>query len=421
MDKRTFLKSLSLLGVGASPLLACVDRMVRAVENVPDTEVAQDERFWAEIRSKYRLKPDYINLEGGYYCMMPEEILERYLEHVREINYQASYYMRTVKNDDKRRMVEMLAELGHCSPDELAITRNATESLDLVIGGMHWKAGDEAVMAAQDYGAMLDMFELQARRHQIVNRVVSLPNHPKDDAEIVDLYARAITDRTRLLMVCQMVNITGQILPVKKIADMAHEKGVDVMVDGAHAFAHIDSDIPSLGADYYGASLHKWLSAPLGCGLLWVAKEKIPELWPLFAESPKEEGDIARLNHTGTTPVHVDIAIADAIEFHKRLGPGRKEARLRYLQRYWTQRVRGLPRVSVNTPEQPQRACGIANVGIEGIEPKTLARRLLDEHGIWTVGIDRPGVRGARITPNVYTSTAELDALVGALKALSRA
>jgi len=421
MNKRTFLKQMSVLGLGASPLFAYIERLVRALEETPDVDVARDEEFWAKIRAGYRLKSDYINLENGYYCMMPQEILERYLEHVREVNLQASYYMRKEQSQNRRKVVEMLAQTAHCSPDSLVITRNATESLDLVIGGLHWKAGDEAVMAEQDYGAMLDMFRLQAERNGIVNRRVSVPNDPADDQEIVDLYASAITDRTRLLMVCHMINITGHVLPVKKICDMAHARGVEVMVDGAHAFAHIDSDIPALGADYYGASLHKWLGAPLGCGILWVKPDKVEKLWPLFAGSKRPMDEISRLNHTGTKPVHVELGIADALAYHDRLGASRKEARLRHLQTYWTSQVRDLPRIIVNTPRDPMRSCAIANVAVEGMAPSDLSRRLMEDHGIWTVAINRPGVLGCRITPNIYTTLAELDALVGALRAIAAA
>lgn len=217
-----------------------------------------------------------------------------------------------------------------------------------------------------------------------------------------------------------MINITGQILPVKKICDMAHKKGVQVMVDGAHAFAHIDFNIPDLNCDYYGASLHKWLSVPLGAGLLYVKKENISKVWPLLAESEKPENDIARLNHTGTIPVHTDLAIANAIEFYKKVGAKRKEDRLRYLQNYWTKQARTIPNVILNTPEDISRSCAIANVGIKGMKPSVMAERLLKEHKIYTVAIDSKGVQGCRITPNIYTSTQDLDQLVNALKTLSK-
>jgi selenocysteine lyase/cysteine desulfurase len=300
----------------------------------------------------------------------------------------------------------------------LIVTRNTTESLDLVIMGYPWQAGDEAVMAEQDYGAMLDMFRQVAERHGIVNRMVLVPNHPTSDEEIVSLYERAITSKTRMLMVCHMVNITGQILPVRKICEMAHRRGVQVLVDGAHAVAHIGVNLRELGCDYYGASLHKWLSVPLGAGMLYVNRKHTAGLWPIFGDGPKPKTDIHRLNHTGTHPVATDLTIADAIEYYRMIGAERKEARMRYLQQYWTSRVRRLPNVVVNTPEDPARSCGIANVGVRTMTPAALSDTLMRKYRIFTVAIDYANVRGCRITPNVYTNLSELDALVGALREL---
>lgn len=418
MDKRSFIKNLAFMGLGVAPVFKNLDRWVQAVEHLSPAEAAEDEDFWARIRSGYRLKPDYINLENGFYCFIPQETLENFIHHVREVNYQGSYYMRTVQRDNKRAMCEKLAELADCSADELIITRNTTESLDTIIGGFPWKAGDEAVFAEQDYGAMRNMFELVAERYGVVNKVISVPNHPKSDEEIVDLYAQAITPKTRLLMVCHMVNITGQILPIRKICDMAHSKGVEVMVDGAHAFAHIHFSMQALDCDYYGTSLHKWLSAPLGAGMLYVRKDKIGQIWPMFADGKRDPDDIQRLNHTGTHPVHTDLAIGNALEYHYRLGPERKEARLRYIQNYWTNQVRDWPHIVLNTPREPHRSCGIANVGIKGMNPRDLADKLMKDYRIWTVGIDGQGVHGCRISPNIYTTTKELDVLVRALREL---
>ena len=274
-------------------------------------------------------------------------------------------------------------------------------------------------MADQDYGAMLNMFDQQAQRYGIILKRVSVPKHPVSDEEIVNLYSDAITGKTRLLMICHMINITGHILPVKKICDMAHSKGVEVMVDGAHAFAHICFSIKDLDCDYYGASLHKWLSTPLGAGLLFVKKEKIPDVWPLFAEWDKEKNDILRLNHIGTHPVATDLAIGNALEFHMRLGPERKEARLRFLQNYWTDKVRDWDHIILNTPKDVDRSCAIANVGVKGMSPKDLAKTFMDKYRIWTVAIDGAGVNGCRITPNIYTTIEELDVFVAALKTIS--
>jgi len=415
MDKRSFLKSFTFLGLGITPGLATLESLISKVSHLPSGEVAKDEDFWASIRGGYKLKPDYINLENGYYCFLPEETLENLIRHVREVNYQGSYYMRTVQWDNKKAVAAKLAKLGGCSPEELIITRNTTESLDMVIGGLDWKAGDEAVMAEQDYGAMLEMFKQVAKRHGVVNKIVSVPNHPSSDEEIVELYSKAITEKTRLLMVCHMVNITGHILPIRKICDMAHKKGVQVMVDGAHAFAHFQFSLPDLDCDYYGSSLHKWLSAPLGAGMLYVKKGNAAKVWPLLAEGDKKDDDIYRLNHIGTHPVHTDLAIGDAVDFHQKIGGERKEARLRYLQNYWTSKVRNLPHVIVNTPVDPKRSCGIANVGIKGMKPKELADTLMSKYKIYTVAIDGANVFGCRISPNLYTTPAELDVFVKAL------
>lgn len=407
-----------MIPMATLPLWQSLELLTKQTRHIHADTIAQDEDFWEAIRSGYKLKPDYINLENGYYCFLPQEILESYLNHIREVNYQGSYYMRTVQWDNKRKMAAKLAELAGCTAEELIITRNTTESLDMIIGGQSWKAGDEAVMAEQDYGAMLDMFKQVEKRYGVVRKVVSIPNHPASDAEIVNLYARAITEKTRLLMVCHMVNITGQILPIRKICDMAHSKGVEVLVDGAHAFAHINFSIPDLDCDYYGASLHKWLSVPLGSGILYVKKGKSSKIWPLLGEEGKKEDDIYRLNHIGTHPVHTDLAIANAIEFYLKIGRDRKEARLRYLQNYWTSRVRNLSHIQVNTPEDPKRYCGIGNVGVKGMKPQELAETLLKKFKIYTVAIDGAGVHGCRITPNLYTTTKELDVFVESLKAL---
>jgi selenocysteine lyase/cysteine desulfurase len=415
MDKRSFLKGLTLAGLSVPLSAKSFESLMRYANNKKPNELAVDEAFWEGIKGKYRLKPEYINLESGYYNILPQETLEKYIEHIREVNLQGAYYMRTVQFDNKKLMANKVAKIAGCSTDELILTRNTTESLDMVIGGLNWQAGDEAIMAEQDYGAMLDMFKQVSRKYGTINKIVSVPNHPNSDEEIVQLYANAITPKTKLLMVSHMINITGHILPVQKICDMAHAKGVEVLVDGAHAFAHFQYNIPDLHCDYYGASLHKWLSVPLGVGMLYVKKENIKKIWPLLADGNLDLNDISRLNHLGTHPVHTDLAIADAVDFYEKLGPENKEARLKYLQQYWTSKVRNQGNVLVNTPVDPKRSCAIANVGIKGMAPGLLAETLLKKYKIYTVAIDGANVHGCRITPNVFTSPKELDVLVKAL------
>ena len=316
MKKRTFIKTAALSGIGSSIGMDALAALFDSKKHLSAEKLAAEEAFWKKIRSQYLLKTDYINFENGYYNIIPQPTLEKYIQHIRDINLHGAYYMRTVQVENKNRMAAKLAELAGCRSDELIITRNATEALDIVIAGQNWKAGDEAVMAIQDYGSMLEMFQQVANRYGVVLKKVSVPNHPKSDEEIVSLYESAITPKTKLMMVSHMINITGHILPVKKICTMAHSKGVKVLVDGAHAFAHIQYKINELDCDYYGTSLHKWLSVPLGSGFLYVKKENVPTVWPLIGDGNTDLTNILRLNHTGTHPPATDLAIEDAIDFY---------------------------------------------------------------------------------------------------------
>lgn len=418
MNKRKFFKHLGNVALGTTLMpLSAYSKDTEIEFSYP---INNDEEFWKRIREDYDLKPDYINLENGYYNFVPKPILNKYIAHIEKVNYEASYYMRTEQWKNKNKAAARLASLVGCSDEELIITRNTTESLDLIIGGFPWKEGDEAIFALQDYGAMRIHFHQMRDRYGIVCKEVSIPNHPKDDEEIVSLYESQITPKTKLLMVCHMVNITGQVLPVKKICDMAHSYGVEVMVDGAHCVGHIGVNIKELNCDYYGSSLHKWLSVPLGAGMLYVAKKNIPKIWPLFAEHEKDKTKIRHLNHTGTHPVHTDLTINDSIAYLEMIGLDRKKKRLRFLQRYWSDKLRDVQNVVINTPDEEHRSCGIANVGLQHIQPLDLAKTLLDEFQIWTVGIDYANVQGCRITPNIYTTTAELDRFVEAMKTLAK-
>lgn len=419
MKKREFIKQASLAVIGAPFYGSALASSVANLPKKSNAQIATEEDFWLEVRKDYKLTPEYINLESGYYNIIPTPTLEALKKNIEMVNYQGAHYMRTVQWENKDRMVEKVSKVIKASPKNVIITRNTTESLNMIIKGMDWKPSDEAVFAEQDYGAMKNMFAQVSMRFGTINKVVSIPNHPSSDEEIVSLYEQAITPKTKLLMVCHMINITGHVLPVKKICTMARSKGVKVMVDGAHCVGHFEFDINDLGCDFYGTSLHKWLAVPLGTGLLYVADKEIDRVWPLFAEDPTGAGDIKRINHTGTIPVYHDLTIEAAIDYYNVLGGARKEARLRYLQEYWTKQVRNIPKIRVNTPQESHRVCGIANVGIEGMDPSTLADRLFKEYRIYTVAIDNANVQGCRITPNVFTTVEELDELVVALKNLS--
>ena len=417
MDKRRFIKSLGALSF--SPLISA--NQLSDFKPISKTlpVINNEDELWDTVRSHYTLKEEYINLESGYYNIIPNPILEHFINHVKHVNIEGSFYMRKNLNKNKDRVTSELAKLVGSSPDQIAITRNATESLDLVISGFPWKKGDEAIYAKQDYGTMKEMFEQISNRYGVVNKVISVPNHPKNDEEIVSLYESQITSKTKLIMVCHMINITGQILPIKKICEMAHKHGVEVMVDGAHCVGHFDFSIDDFNCDYYGSSLHKWLATPLGAGLLYVNKNKTHKIWPLLANGNTNKSDIKRLNHIGTHPVHTDLAISNSIDYLKWIGMERKENRMRFLQRYWSNKLRNVKNVIVNTPLDIDRSCGIGNVGLTNMSPSKMEDLLFEKYKIFTVAIDYANVKGCRISPNIFTTTKELDSFVDAVKELS--
>lgn len=418
MKKREFIKTLGLAGLSIPLGLEGITTPFTS-ENIFIDQSLSDEDFWAGIRKLYTLKQEYINLENGWYNILPQPIYDAHLENIKSLNTEGSYYMRTKMTNDRMQTRKLLSAYLNCNQDEIIITRNTTESMNTIISGIDWKNGDEAIMAEHDYGAMLDMFKQISKRYGMTNKILQIPLLPESDEDIVSLYEKAITPKTKLIMICHIVNISGQILPVKKICDMAHKYGVKVLVDGAHAIAHIDFKINDLNCDYYASSLHKWMSVPLGAGLLYVKKENVAEIWPLNGESNYAVNDIMKLNHTGTAPIHVEMTIPNAIEFQNNLGIKRKEDRLRLLQNRWTSQVKDVNGIIINTPLSAERSCAIANVGIKDMKPSQLAEKLLKNHKIWTVAIDGGGVHGCRITPNIYNTLEEMDALANALKEIA--
>jgi len=327
--------------------------------------------------------------------------------------------MRRRQHEEKLEIKKKLAKMAGVSHEEIVITRNTTEALDTVISGMDLKKGDEALMTNQDYGSMLQAFDMRAKRFGIKNNIISIPLHPKNSMEIVKAFEKGITPKTKVILVTHLINLTGQILPARDIADMAHERGIEVIVDAAHSFAHLDFRIPDLDCDYFGTSLHKWLCCPLGAGMMYMKKEKIAKTWPLFGDTAIPLDDIRKFEHIGTHPVSTNLTIATAIKFHNSIGSKRKEERLRYLKNYWVNKVKDLPKVIINTPFDDDKSCGIGNFAIEGMKPDDVANYLFDKYKIFTVGINREAIKGVRVTPHLYTTLSELDLLVTAIKELS--
>lgn len=383
------------------------------------SQLAKDEKFWEEIRQSYSVPADYINLENGYYSMTANPVMDAQDQQNRMINLNPSIYMRQHKWKDYNKVKKAMADFAGCTPEEMVLCRNTTEALDTIILGLKMEAGDEAIMTNQDYGSMRAAFNQRARRDKIVNKVISLPLHPRNDQEVVDAYEKAITPRTKVMLVTHLINITGQVLPVRKIADMAHSKGVEVISDSAHSLGHIDFKISDLDCDYFGTSLHKWVGAPLGNGMMYIRKDKIERVWPLLGDDSHADDDIRKFEHWGTRPHAIINAIQDALEFQNKIGIDRKQARLRYLKHYWTRQLKDHPGIIINTPFEEERSSGIANVGVKGLPPAELANKLYDDFNIFTVAIDTEAVKGTRVTPHLYTKLEDLDQLVSALKELS--
>ena len=416
MNKREFIQKFGLVGLATYSLPGDIIYDKNKF-NLPAYKTEDD--LWKIVRSHYSLKSDYINLENGYYNIIPNPTLSKYIEHVKAINFQGSYYMRNNLENDNLKLRKRISDWLSCDKKNIIITRNTTESLDLIIGGYPWEKGDEAIYAQQDYGSMKLMFEQVSKRYNMKTKVISIPNHPSSDEEIVQLYESQITKKTKLLMVCHMINITGQILPIKKICEMAHSYGVEVMVDGAHCIGHFDFSVEDLNCDYYGSSLHKWLSAPLGAGLLYIKEKHISKIWPSLAGYSNNFNGIKRLNHLGTNPVHIHLAINNALDYIDWIGINRKEKRLKELQTHWIQNLKNVPNVEINTPLTFSKSFGIGNVGIKNIPPKIMAEQLLKKFKIFTVAIDYANVKGCRITPNIYNSIDEIEVFIDAIRKLA--
>ncbi|MDF9797053.1 selenocysteine lyase/cysteine desulfurase [Catalinimonas alkaloidigena] len=421
--RRAFLKKAGSLSAFAATLPFTHSQnfksYIASINQRSPVQVATDEKFWDEVRKAYKVSPDFINLENGYYSLAAEPVISAQEAHIRMINQIPSYYMRKKQWENHKQVKKAMAEFVGVSPEEIVICRNTTEALDTVILGLKMNAGDEAIMTNQDYGSMLATFNQRARRDGIVNKVISLPLHPISDQEIVDAYEKAVTPNTKVILVTHLINITGQVLPVRKIAEMAHSKGIEIIADSAHAVGQLDFKIPELDCDYLGSSLHKWVGAPLGSGLLYIRKDRIEKVWPLFGDDTYADDDIRKFEHIGTHPCATELSIIDALEFQKTIGIANKQARLRYLKNYWLEKVKDNHNIIINTPYEAKRSSGIANVGVKGLAPAELADKLFDNFNIFTVAINTEAVKGCRITPHLYTSKDELEQLISALNTLS--
>lgn len=425
-ERRNFLtkvgKAAGALTIGSwlDPLNAlAIDEAFERVQSLSPLAVAEDEDFWSWVRQCYTVNYDIINLNNGGVSPQPKVVQEAFENYNRTSNFGPSYYMWRIIDQGREPLRRELAELAGCSPEEVVVNRNATEALETIIFGLNLKEGDEVVLCKYDYPNMKNAWLQREKRDKIKLVWVDLPVPAENDDEIASIYAKAFTIKTKLVHVTHVINWTGQILPVRKIADKAHAKGIEVLCDGAHSFAHIDYKIPDLDCDYFGTSLHKWLCAPFGSGMMFIKAEKIKSIWPLFGADMPESDDIRKFESQGTRNFATEQAIRNAIEFQLLIGNKRKEERLRFLKNYWTERVKDIPKVKFYTSLKTQYSCALCCVGIEGIKPQDLENELFNSYKIHTTTIDFEAAHGVRVTPHIYTSLRDLDLLVKAIKEIA--
>jgi isopenicillin-N epimerase len=426
-NRRRFLASAGRgLGLAAlssatvASLLKDVHAAAARVAHLTAEEAAREEDFWFEIQQAFTVTRGIVNLNNGGVSPSPRMVTEALVRYVWESEDATAYTMWQILEPQSETIRTGLAELFGCDREEIAITRNASESLEILLMGMDFKPGDEILTTTQDYPRMLTTLRQRERREGLVLKLIQIPTPPKSPAEIAARFEQAVTPRTRLILISHQINLTGQITPVKQVCTMARARGIETIVDGAHSFAQFDFKQADLNCDYFGTSLHKWLYSPKGTGMLYVKRDKIARLWPLMAAESKQAGDIRKFEEIGTHPAANKLAIGESILFHQGLGAARKEARLRYLSRYWMNNLKDVPKVYFNTSFDPRQSCAIANVGVEGIEPTAIGAHLMSAHKIFTTPIVHEEFKGLRITPNVYTTLAELDRFSTVLAQIAR-
>ncbi|WP_207515094.1 aminotransferase class V-fold PLP-dependent enzyme [Longitalea luteola] len=425
-NRRSFLKACQLLSAGS--LLSTISQpawsrnlhqaLQTASDRSPD-QLAADEDFWYFIQQSYTVSPYLINLNNGGVAPSPKTVQDAMKRYFDQSNEAPSHFMWRILDQGREPLRQNLARIAGCNAEELAIQRNASEALETVIFGLPLRTGDEVVLSKQDYPNMINAWKQREQRDGIKLVWLNLSLPCEDDDQLASTYSQAFTSKTKVVHLTHVINWNGQIVPVRKIADAAHQKGIEVLVDGAHSFAHFPFTIRELGADYFGTSLHKWLSACIGAGFLYVKKEKIKNLYPLFAAPDAKTDDIRKFEHLGTRPFFIEQAIGKAIEFYEMIGAQRKEQRLFYLKNYWMNKVKDIPGIEFGTSMKPGYGCGIGlvNFNLPGAKPADVDQFLWNRYKIHSTNVLWENIKGVRITPNVYTTTKQLDVLVEAIHA----
>jgi len=420
MHRRMFLRAATGLAALRPDSLSRARAATTSLNDRKADETARDEDYWREIQQAFTVDRNIINLNNGGVCPSPKIVQDAMRRQLEFSNMAPAYTMWTVLEPEIESVRTRLAASFGCDPEELAITRNASEALEIAQLGLDLKPGDEVLTTDQDYPRMITTWQQRERRDGIKLNMISFPTPPPSIDDLCERFERAITPRTRVIHFCHITNLTGQIFPVKKICQMARNRGIEAIVDGAHAYAQFPFTHQDLDCDYYGTSLHKWLLAPHGTGFLYVRKEKIEKLWPMMAAPASLNANIRKFEEIGTHPAANHNAIAEALTFHESIGCDRKAARLRYLRSLWTERLARFPNVAIRTSPDPAQSCGVVLVSVEGKKAPALAEELWKQR-ILVVAIVHKDFEGLRVTPNIYTTPREIEIFSSAMEKLIRA
>lgn len=421
MDRRSFIATAASAGVALKPGAAeLIREAARPIAHLTPQQAAQDEAFWLRVRQAYTIDANHVNLNSGSVSPAPRVVSEAMNRYWTMTNMSPSLYVDDLLYPEVELVRRRLARMFGCDMEELAVTRNTSESLQIVQMGLALKAGDEVVSTTQDYPRMITAWRQRERRDGIVLKLVTFPVPPPSMDVLYDRVFSAVTPKTRVIHICHMTYTTGQIFPVKRICDEARRRGILTIVDGGHTFAQFPFTRDELGCDFYGTSLHKWLCAPVGNGFLYVRRPLIPTVWPLLAAEPTQDNDIRKFEAIGTYPISLRTAISDAITFHDEIGGERKAARLRYLRERWMRGVQQVPGVHLLTSFDPAQACALGAMRIEGMGAQQLTDMLQSR---WRIHV-RPRFvpnewEGIRVTPNVFTALDEVDLFVEAIKTIA--
>jgi len=428
-SRRHFLKSiglgiggLSVFGLATKNAQAELQKKLTRIKDSSPTEVAQDEDFWFYVQQAFNCDRSIINLNNGGVHPAPKIVMDAVHRYLDFANGAPVYNSWQVLRPRKELIRKKLADTFGCSPEEIAITRNVTEAMQIGLLGIDLEPGDEVLTTTHDYPSMKYALLQREKREGVKVKMFPFRYPPKNIRVLADAFKKNITPRTKLIEVCHITNLTGQIFPIKEICQMARKRGIEVVIDGAHAFGHFDFKQKDLDCDIYGANLHKWMMAPIGTGFLYVKKEKIKKIWPLFPALDPQGDDIRKFEHIGTHPDYLELAVGEALAFHHGIGGKRKEERMRYLRNYWAKALEKLPGVKILTSYHPEQSCGIGTFTVENMDLSKLVQVLFKKHKIYiiTVGVpsfdlDGEKITGIRVTPSIYTTLRELDAFIEAV------